>query len=130
MDRLVSYDDASLLDEMRRVAALLPDGVIRRDDFDSRARVHTGTLIRRFGGWQQALERAGLGARYGGKHVSAKMRDQRARSASTQDVIEELQRVAQVVGHTTITRADILRHSQLIGERVVINRFGSWPNTL
>ncbi|MDQ6754695.1 MAG: hypothetical protein M3017_15185 [Actinomycetota bacterium] len=31
-----------------------------------------------------------------------------------------------VVGNETITRADLLKYSDLIAERAVINRFGSW----
>lgn len=94
MDRLVSYDDQSLLDELRRVARVMPTGPITRKGFDDVARVHSGTLMRRFGDWQQTLERAGLGDRYGGKRVSEKMRDQRARAATAEDMVRELQRVA------------------------------------
>ncbi len=100
MDRLVSYDNESLLAEIHRVTALLPDGPISRAAFDAESRVATSTLIRRFGGWRQALERAGFGDRYGGKRVSAKMRDQRGRSATADDMIAELQRIAaKVVNH-------------------------------
>lgn len=100
MDRLVSYDDASLLDEVKRVAALLPDGPITRDAFSQHGRVSVDTLLRRFGGWQHTLGRAGLPDRYGGKRVSAMMRDQRARAATADDMIRELRRVAAVVGGT------------------------------
>ncbi|MDN5797208.1 MAG: HNH endonuclease [Intrasporangium sp.] len=130
MDRLLSYDDGSLLDELRRVGLLLPDGPITRTAFDAESRVHSTTLLRRFGGWQQALERAGLGCRYGGQPVSAKMRDQRARIASADDMIEELQRVAAIVGRSVITRAEFLQHAEIIGERAIINRFGSWKAAL
>lgn len=54
MDRLVSYDNESLLAEIHRVTALLPDGPITRTAFDAESRVATSTLIRRFGGWRQA----------------------------------------------------------------------------
>jgi hypothetical protein len=50
MDRLVSYDDDSILDEVKRVAALVPEGPITRDAFDAKSRVHSSTVIRRFGG--------------------------------------------------------------------------------
>jgi hypothetical protein len=38
MDRLISHDEASLLDEVSRVVALLPDGPITRKAFDDLAR--------------------------------------------------------------------------------------------
>ena len=131
MDRLVAYDDASILQEIQRVAALLPeDGPITRDAFGALARVDVTTVIRKLGGWQEALERAGFGDRYGGKRVSAKMRDQRARSATADDIVVELQRIARVVGRNTITRADLLEHSELMSERALLNRFGSWKAAL
>lgn len=130
MDRLLSYGDEALLNELRRVALLLPDGPLTRTAFDAKSRVHSTTLLRRFGGWEQALERAELVGRYGGQRVSAKMRDQRARAASADDMIQELQRVATIVGRSTITRAELLQHAELIGERAIINRFGSWKAAL
>lgn len=130
MDRLVSYDEEALVQEMQRVASLLPPGPITRDAFEEMSRVHSTTLIRRFGGWEAALDRADLGARYGGKRISAKMRDQRARTATAEDMIQELQRIADLLGTRTVTRADLLTHSHLVGERAVINRFGSWKSAI
>ncbi len=130
MDRLVSYDNESLLAEIHRVTALLPDGPISRAAFDAESRVATSTLIRRFGGWRQALERAGFGDRYGGKRVSAKMRDQRGRSATADDMIAELQRIAAKVGRSVITRADLLEHAELMSERALLNRFVTWKSAL
>lgn len=130
MDRLVSYDDASLLEEVRRAAATLPDGPITTDALRQVSRVSISTLRRRFGGWRQTLDRAGLGDRYGGTKISTKMRDQRARAATADDMIAELRRVAKVVGRKSITRKDLLTHSELIGERAILNRFGSWRTAL
>ena len=130
LDRLVSYDDESILCEIGRVAALLPDGPITRNAFDAESRVASSTVIRRFGGWQEALGRAGLGDLYGGKRVSAKMRDQRARAATAEDMIVELQRIAAKVGRNVITRADLLHHAELMSERALLNRFGTWKAAL
>lgn len=130
MDRLVSYDDASLLDEVQRIASLLPEGPITTEAFAAHARVSVDTLRRRFGGWEQTLDRAGLAGRYGGQRVSPKMRDQRARAATADDMITELKRVAEVVGRRTITRKELLKHGDLIGEKAILNRFGSWKAAL
>lgn len=126
MDRLVAYDDAALIQEIHRVADLLPGRVITRASFDALSRVHSSTVLRRFGGWEETLARAGLSDRYGGRRVTAKMRDQRARAATKADMVVELQRIAVLLDSTVVTRADLLAHSQLIGERALINRFGSW----
>lgn len=45
-------------------------------------------------------------------------------------MIAELRRVAEVVGRRTITRAELLKQSDFIGERAVLNRFGSWKAAL
>jgi len=67
MDRLLSYDDSSLLDELRRVASLIPNQTITAAAYDALGRASSSTLRRRFGSWQAALEAAGLSARYCGK---------------------------------------------------------------
>jgi len=130
MNRLVSYDDQSLLSEICRVAQLLPPGPITRQAFSELARVSTDTLIRRFGGWEAALERADLGDRYSGKRVTAKMQRQQGRGLSAEDMTNELRRIAALLGRQTITRADLLEHSQIMSERAVLNRFGTWKAAL
>lgn len=130
MDRLVSYDDASILAEVRRVVGLLPPGPVTRNDFDALSRVASSTVIRRFSGWMEALAAAGFADRYGGKRVTPKMRDQRARSATADDMIVELQRISEKVGRKAITRADLLQHADLMSERALINRFGTWKAAL
>jgi len=130
LNRLLRYDEQSIIVEMQRVANLLDAPIISRARFDSVACVSSDTCIRRFGGWSEALAAAGLGDKYSGKRVSRKMRIQPSRVLSRDDIVVELRRVAEVVGRSTITRADVLRHSDLLGERVILNRFGSWKAAL
>ena len=125
LDRLVTYDDESILEEVRRVARLI-EGPVTHSAFEPIARVAVTTCIRRFGDWRETLAAAGLEERYSGTKVSNKMRDQRARMMTAEQVSAELRRVAQAIGTTTLTRKDVLEHSELVGERVVLNRFGSW----
>lgn len=129
MDRLVSYDDDSLIEELRRVGAVVTSPVLTRAEYDRHALASSDTVCRRFGGWGGALERAGLGDRYGGPAISQRMREQPGRTASTDDVIAELQRIASVVGRTTITRSDLNRYGEL-SERTVLSRFGTWKAAL
>jgi hypothetical protein len=129
LDRLVSYDDASVLEEMRRVAESMPGSAISRVEFDKFARVKSSTIVRRFGGWQRALDLAGLGDRYGGKTVSDKMRRQRGRSLTVDEITAELKRIADQAGTRTITFAH-LKQSDLLSPRVVVSRFGTWRAAL
>jgi hypothetical protein len=92
--------------------------------------VSTVTLLRRFGSWRGALERAGLADRYGGRVVSPKMRSRRARDLSEKEILVELRRVAAAVGGGFGTRNDITRRSDLTGHGVVTSRFGSFASAV
>jgi cation diffusion facilitator CzcD-associated flavoprotein CzcO len=115
MDRLVAYDDESIVAEIRRVAALLPPGPITRDAFDAIARMSEATVRNRFGGWRKALERAGLGDRFSrpGADVSA------------EDVLNDLRRVARVVGRDVLTVSDLRTHGRQATERSIARHFNS-----
>lgn len=58
------------------------------------------------------------------------MRNQRGKALTAEQVAEELRRIASVVGRRQITRKDVQANSDLIGERLVLNRFGSWKAAL
>jgi hypothetical protein len=63
---LVDHSNESILAEIRRVAALVPDGPLTRRKFETRGRVSLRKIQRRFGSWHAALGRAGLGDRFAG----------------------------------------------------------------
>lgn len=130
LDRLTTYDDPAIIAEMERVARLI-SGPLTRADFDAVGRVSTDTCARRFGGWRAALEKAGLGGRYQGpSSVSSKTRQQQARLLTDQAIIEEIQRVALQLGKPSVTQADVLQHSEVLGGRVIRTRLGSWQDAL
>ena len=127
---LLSYDDDALVAEIRRAVGLLPAGPVTRGAFNRVSRVSSSTLVRRFGGWQQALERAGLSDRYFGRHVSAKMRQQHTRTLSDDDLLDELRHVAEVLGTHTVTMAEFNRTSPRANSAGIKRRFGSWKAAL
>ncbi len=57
---LEDYSDNALLDELRRVSELLNGERLTRERFNQLARTHSSTLERRFGSWNNALDRAGM----------------------------------------------------------------------
>jgi hypothetical protein len=131
IDFLPEYTDEALLDELRRIAALLPtDEPLTKTAYKRyRPKVATSTVRRRFGGWKEALERAGLGHLYVGQTVSQKMKQQPARNLSNDDLIAELKRVHALVGKSYLTKDDFNRHS--ISSDVAIRiRFGSFRKGL
>ena len=132
MDRLVSYDDESLIAEIQRVAALVPDGPLTAAVYDEHARADASTIRRRLGGWQQALDRAGLGHRYAGTIVSERCGFSRVGTwyVTADEIITELRRIAAVCGRKTVTREDLKVHGMIVSERAILSRFGSWKAAL
>ena len=130
LDRLICYDDASIIAEVQRVASLITEPFITREDFDALSRVNSYTCIRRFGGWQDTLRAAGIATRYSGRHISQTMRRQPYRSLTNDEIVAELHRISLVVGKSVVTVSDVREHSQLLGYRVIVNRFGSWSAAL
>ena len=62
---LDDYSDEALLDELRRVAGLVGDRTLTQSAFnEGSGKVHPQTVIRRFGGWKEALTKAGIGHRF------------------------------------------------------------------
>jgi hypothetical protein len=127
--QLVSFDDNSLLNEIRRVSTLVEGKILTRSLFDEHSKVHSSTICKRFGGWKPALDRAGVGGQYGGRTVSEKMKKQKAKKSSDSELIAELQSVARKLGRDTITTEEFQAHSDM-STAVLRRRFGSWNKAL
>ena len=57
---LEDTSDEAVLEEIRRVAALVPDGRLTRRKFDSLSRIKSAAVSRRFGSWSEATREASL----------------------------------------------------------------------
>lgn len=125
LSRLSSYDNESILTEIKRVAALIDSPALTQSEFDKHSKVHSGTVRRRFGGWRKALMAAGLADRYSGPRVSAKMKTQAARSMSRDELVVELKRVASQLSSQTLTVEQFNDYSH-IAASAISRRFGSW----
>ncbi len=129
LDRLMDYDDGEILAEIRRVATLVPNGALSRTAFEEHSRVSSKTVRRRFGTWEGALARAGLGERYSGKAVTQKQLQPVGRQMTNDELLVELREIAEKVGRDVITRQDVDEHSR-VGSAIFSRRFGSWPNAV
>ena len=132
--RLTSYSeytDEALLGEIRRIAALLPVGArLTKTAYERYSpKVSHSTIHKRFGGWKEALERAGLGHLYYGQPVSRKMRSQPAKDLSNADLLGELQRVHALVGKEWLTSDHFNAHS-ITSEEAIRRRFGTFRKGL
>lgn len=82
--------DQVLLDDLRKVAALLGKNSVPRDDYDKNGRFHSKTLVKRFGSWNAALDRAALEVR-------------KPNNLGKEACIEDLRRVAQKLEKKSVT---------------------------
>ncbi len=122
------YSDESLLEEIRRVAEIADSPALTQAQFARLSKMTPCTPKRRFGSWRNALEQAGVGHLY--SSGSGKQLEPFSRSLYTEkQLLEQLRRVAELVGKPLLTRGDFDMHSGMKVETLT-NRFGSWPATL
>ena len=73
-DAMPIYGEAAICDDLRRVAMLSEDESLTQDVYSEKGRYSVSHITRRFGGWREALEKAGIGERYVGPPVTPRMR--------------------------------------------------------
>jgi len=127
LSRLLEYDDNGIIEEIRRVARLISSPNISGPAFDKLSKVHSSTVRKRFGGWRNALEKAGLGHRYSGAVVTDRMRS--TENHTNEDIVKELKRVAERLGSKTFTakRFDSVARMH---SATAVRHFGSWAKAL
>jgi hypothetical protein len=70
IQRGIELSDDDLIAEMQRVDSLLSSGVLTVRDFNHHSSTHYDVVRKRFGSWQNALERAGVGQAELGKRYT------------------------------------------------------------
>lgn len=129
IDFLTDYTDEAILAEIRRVACLAPaNQPLTVSGFNQLSpKVAHSTIRRRFGGWKEALERAGIAERYAGPKITERMRSQSPSQDrySDLDLIAELQRVHKLVGTDWLSSTDFNLHS-VTSHAVVGSHFGGF----
>jgi hypothetical protein len=108
--------DSELLGDLKRVADSKRQDTLSRAAYDRDGRFSSGTLIARFGSWNNALERAGL-------KVSKRQ------SIAEFEFLEDLRQVSAGLMDATLTES-AYRASGRFSPSAIVRRFGSWANAL
>jgi hypothetical protein len=126
--RLDNYDDDSLLDELRRVAAIVITPVLTQPAFDKHSKASASVIRRRFGGWNRALELAGLKERSSDIPEAKRILAHGQRTFTDEELLDALRSVALRLERTTVTMEQFNRHGVMNAE-TIRRRFG-WRNAL
>jgi hypothetical protein len=108
--------DQDLLDDIKRVVKELNKETITRDEYDENGRFSEGTIRKRFGGWLNALEEAGLS-------------ETRNYNIENNDLIKNIEDVWIKLGRQPLTTDMKVPLSKYTSE-TYRRRFGSWQRGL
>jgi len=129
LSRLTSYSDEEIIREIQRVATKLNVSPLTGKAFNKESKVNRTTVNRRFGGWEKALEAAGLSHLYSGQNVTENMRLQKNKGLTDEELLDELRRVSKVVERKDISTGDVKNHSAVLRD-TFSHRFGSWEKAV
>ena len=103
-------EDAELLADLRQAARRLGQESLGASEYRRHGGYSPGTVVRRFGSWNAAVERAGLKA---------------PAQASDEQLLEDLRQVARRLGRDRLGQTEYNRHGRY-NNQMIARRFGSW----
>jgi predicted transcriptional regulator len=123
-DALPIYTEDAIVGDIQRVSALSHEDSFTLAVYSKHGQ-YSGSLIKRqFGGWREALVKAGLEDRYVGPHVTERMKAQVGRAMSDDEILGRIRAVAAQLGNAHISGADVEANSE-ITQSQMYRRFGS-----
>lgn len=108
--------DQEFLDDLIKVAKKLKDEAVSMRGYDQKGKFHSVTIAKRFGGWNKALEKAGL-------EISVKQ------NITEKELFDNLEEVWIKLGHQP-GRRDMIRPVSKFSEHPYVNKYGSWRKAL
>ena len=120
IDFLESYDDASLLDELKRIANLTKSKTATKNDIVNFGRISYSVIYKHFGSLRKALE-------------LAELKPQRYMKASDEELynilIELWEKTLKDEGRTPYSK-DLQNYGYSVSRDLFLRRFGSWKKAL
>lgn len=103
LNRPTDYSDEAIFYELKRVS-LIVGSPLTKSKFNNNSKYCASTIEKRFGGWLQALKKAGLDETY------CHLENQKI---STAQIIDELMKVARKMNSKSFTRKDFEANSKM-----------------
>jgi hypothetical protein len=120
IDFLETYDRASIIEELRRIASVTGKDTVTKSDIDAYGRLSYGVINKRFGSLRKALEASNL----------APQRYMKATENELLTILIELwERTLKAEGRRPY-RTDLRKYKFPISGDTYIRRFGSWKRAL
>lgn len=116
--------DEELLEDLVRVAKELQKDFITTREYTKYGIFHSSTIRHRFGGWNKALEKAGLQ-----KSPNAHYKNINNIDVTPEELLKDLKDVANRLGKKSITSTEYEQYGKH-GRWQFISRFKTWENAL
>jgi hypothetical protein len=120
IDFLDSYDDDSILNELKRIATVTGKKTITKEDIENTGRVSCGTIYKRFGSLRKALEKINLKTNRFTKATNEEL---------LQIIIELWEQTLEKEGRGPYNR-DLKAYGYPVSADTMARRFGSWRKAL
>lgn len=128
-DAQPDYSDDAILEDLRRVSESFPNEPFTSAFYSAQGRYSPSCVKRRFGGWREALDAAGLGSRFVGPLTTERMRSQPGRAMCDEEILAQIRDVAARLDKTSLSGVDIAANFE-INQWLLESRFGSVSQAL
>jgi hypothetical protein len=110
--------DEELLNDLKRIAHSLQKDSVESREYDKYGgRFHHSTISRRFNGWNNALEKAGLIIR-------------RYSTVSNEELLDDLKRIATILGKESVESREYDKQGGQFHHSTISSRFNGWNSAL
>src|ERR1700747_167263 len=93
-DALPVYSDAAIIEDLKRVSESSSNGPFTIAFYSERGKYSDDYIKRRFGGWREALQAAGISSRFVGPLTTERMRSQPGRAMSNEEILARIRDVS------------------------------------